>query len=313
MLSEVYTIEIKPREPYSLKYTSMCYATPWDYDGKRTYIPMIIENNKVCSVLEEKEHKIHLRIYSEKPDDDIIEKSILSTKHVMALEEDLSEYYSIIRNDPLLHIVYDKLYGIHMRAVSSLWEAAIIGICQQNASFRQGWRMVLNIRKIMGEVIHIKEHNVVLHAFPSPQKVLRAYNKLDLARVGYRKSIILETAKRFSRGELDDLENIRGVGQYTARIARIIGKRKYDEFPVDRWFARLIPFVYGGKEESWSVKQVELFAKKKWGKWCGLSAIMITIITAAETYSRTMRNIKVGILDPFPDRPAPMTLWKYNI
>ena len=69
MLSEVYTIEIKPREPYSLKYTSMCYATPWDYDGKRTYIPMIIENNKVCSVLEEKEQKrICFMVYQSLPD-----------------------------------------------------------------------------------------------------------------------------------------------------------------------------------------------------------------------------------------------------
>ena len=310
-LQKIYTTEIKPKGPYNFNLTASCYALPQDYDGTRAYIPHIHNDRKSVSIAYEKKGRIHVEVWSETRDDEIIEKIIKTTTHVLGLDEDLGSYYEIVKDDPLLAIVEKQLYGMHMRATSSLWEGILIGICQQNASFRQGWRMVMNLRKMFGDVIHIDEYNVNTYSFPTPSKIVKSYDNLLSAKVGYRRDIIFNVAKAFMREEPDNLEDISGIGQYTARVARIISLRKYDEFPVDRWFRRLIPYAYFSKDEIWSQRAVEDFAEKQWGEWQGLSAIMITIVTAAKTISEVLRDITSNKLCVFPDRPSPMTMWKY--
>ena len=107
------------------------------------------------------------------------------------------------------------------------------------------------------------------------------------------------------------MEELRGIGQYTARIARILALRKYDEFPVDRWFARLIPNAYFDVDETWPIEKVEKFARERWGKYMGLAAIFITAVTAAETIGDTLKRIHAKNINPFPNKPSPFTLWRY--
>jgi len=305
--------KIRPIDPYSFKLTAMCYATRWDFDGERAYIPYFMGEKAFCLVVYEEEGIVTMEIHGEKMDDEAIEQGIDIAERVMGLHENIEPYYQIIEDDPLLGIIPRKYRGLHMRAVPTLWEGVIIGICQQNASFNQGWRMVVNLRKILGEEIVLQGPKMVLKAMPKPDRIIRSPDKLIEARVGYRKETMIRIANAAIRNEMEPLEQIRGIGQYTARLARIIAERKYDEFPIDRWFMRLIPYAYEGRDEAWPKKDIDNFSAKLWGRWRGLSAIMITIVTAARPIRMAIESISRGDLDIMSLTPSPMTLWRVEL
>ncbi len=309
-LTGIYEDMITPKKPYNFRLTAMCYASPWDFDGERAYIIFRTASRTGCVMATQRDEEVTVRIFAEKPDDELIEHGLKVARHVLALDEDLTEYYKIIEKDPLLGIIPKKYLGLHMRAVASLWEGAIIGICQQNASFRQGWRMVMNLRNLLGEKVLIEGFNVILKATPSPHTIVRRASKLAETGVGYRKDTIIRLARTFIRNETEELEQIKGIGQYTARLARIIALRKYDVFPVDRWFMRLIPYTYKGIDKAWPKGKVEKLARELWGKWCGLSAILITIVTAAKPIREALDRIRKGEINILPEEPAPMTIWR---
>jgi len=311
-LVKIHEDTILPKEPYDFKLTAMCYASCWDFDGKQAYIPFYTSSGMGCTVASRGEEGVVVSVYAEKADDEFIESGLSVAKHVLGLDEDLREYYKIIEDDPLLGIIPRKYRGLHMRAVTSLWEGVLIGICQQNASFRQGWTMVLNLRRILGEVLQLEKLNVILNTLPTPERILRQAKKLKETKVGYRRDTIVNVAKSFLKAEFEKLEDIKGIGQYTARLARVLALRKYDEFPVDRWFSRLIPYAYESVDREWSRQKVERYAEKLWGKWRGLSAVLITVVTAAEPIQEALQSIREGTIDLMPNKPAPMTLWKYT-
>ena len=312
LLKEVYDTELRARGYYNFHLTASCYAFPWEYDGKNAYIILECDSNFVVVKAYSKQNDIMLKVYSDTTSSVIIDKAIKDAVFILGIKEDLNDFYAICKNDPLLYSLANDLLGIHMRAVQNLWQGLLISICQQNASFKQGWRMLWNIRKRLGEELRIPGCDRRFYAYPSPRRVIEKFERMRDCRVGYRAETILRAAKVFLKGEILELEDIKGIGQYSARLARILGLRKYDEFPVDRWFSTLIPRVYAG-EEKWSIKETESFAKKKWGKWAGLAAVMITVVTGAKPLRNILSDIQHGNIRPLPDEPAPLTLWRYNL
>ena len=306
----VYDTKVRPRYEYSFKLTSMFYATRWDFDGKISYIPFEYEGKLSCVVIKKSQEDLKLEVFSESSESMLIENALKIASHVMGFDEDLSEFYELVSNDKILWPVSWPLRGIHLRAAPGVWEGLIISICQQNASFSQGWRMVINFRRLFGRRIFIKEYEHECYAFPSPKNVLNLGRNITSAGVGYRYKTILNVAKAILNDE--DPFSVKGVGEYTRRISKIISLRDYSKMPVDRWFRKLIPFAYAGVKEEWSIQKVEEFAEKKWGKWAGLSAIMLTVITAAEPINFLLKKIEKGFLTPIPAKPSPLTLWRYK-
>jgi len=286
---------------------------PYEYDGEHAYIVLSYDDYPVVVKLSLSNSLIKADVYSVSHDSTLIESAIRDTEFIMGLKEDLTEFYELCRGDPLLDPLSKNLYGIHMRGVQNLWQGVLISISQQNASFKQGWRMLSLIRKNLGEEVRIPKCDAVFYTYPTPRTIIERSKSLRRCGVGYREKTFLNAAKAFIREEEPDLLEIKGIGQYSARLAKVLGKRDYREFPVDRWFATLIPRVYAG-EEKWSIKKVEEFAKKKWGQWAGLVAIMITIITAAKPIGNLLNMLGKGKqLDSFPNEAAPLTLWKHGL
>jgi len=312
-LKHVYSEEISPVKYYNFDLTASCYAAPWEYDGKYAYIPLEFDSyfgvTRACM----EESVVKLEVFLTSGNSDLIERALDRAIFILGLKENLDEFYSLCTNDPLLDVVKKEFLGIHMRAVPSVWEGLLIGICQQNASFKQGWRMLFNIRKKIGQALRIPHSNKIIYTFPSYSRILTKQSLLRECGVGYREEIIIDVAKFFLEECGDDLESIRGIGQYTARLAKILGERNYGEFPVDRWFASLLPRVYMNSKEKLSVRKIEEFAKKRWGKWSGLAAIMITIVTAARPLRKVLEDIEKGKLNPLPNEPAPLTLWRFSL
>lgn len=314
-LTYSYSDVIKPPQPYNFNLTAMVYATPWDFDGKNAFIGAKLSGSHyLLSIITSAGSEVSFKLYVSKNDTELIEKGINYTIFAMALDEDLTAFYKLVNRDTFLRIINTKLNGIHLRTPINLWEGLLIGICQQNASFKQGWKMVMNLRKLIGTPLKIPDTERIYYTLPTPEDILNARQKLRKCSVGYREKTIVNAAAFFKSAINEDIESIKGVGSYSAAIARILGKRRYTEAPIDRWFARLLPRMYLGKDEKWTIKKAKEFAVNKWENWVGLALVMITIITGAKMINQAIAAIEQGKLDPLTENAVtPLNLWKIKM
>ena len=247
-----------------------------------------------------------------------------SKEHITRLEwslgikEDLTMFYKLGIKDPLLGEFVSKYSGWRPRS-SSLWWALVIGVCQQNASFIQGWRMLYNIIKLYNRKVLVGRTKVLLP--PTPSDVVNNRTLLINAGTGYRANTIYNVAKIFIEKELDQeamvkssstviedkLKGIKGIGSYTARLSIILAFRKYDLPPIDRWLRKIISIVYDVP-----LRDAEKIWRHKWDKWSGLAALATTIALDAKPLSKALERIKNKQLVPIDkDKPTPLNLWKF--
>lgn len=291
--------EVSIPKGFNFSLTASCYSFPWEFDGK---VLKIFVNEKLFKV---KEEKNTLSIFCNK---DMEEEDTLRIKEVLGMEEDLSEFYSLCRGDPLLDCVPKHFLGLHIRK-HTLWEALLIGICQQNASFSQGWKMAKRLWLLFGK----KEEDFVFP--PSPSSILKGKNMLKEAGVGYRSATFVNLCNAALNGELEKTEKlkekearerlcrIKGVGNYTASLALLFSKRVYSLFFIDRWFEKILAATY---------KRGILEAREKWGKWWGLFCFFTTVATEALAAKKVLEKLKEKKIFPSFEAPYPTPLNFYK-
>ncbi|RLG74779.1 MAG: hypothetical protein DRO23_05700 [Thermoprotei archaeon] len=315
VLQTIVTTILDIKVDYDFKLTAAAYNFSWYFNGKELLIPLSCEEPVVALVKEESEKQLQARILSMKKEVDV-DKYLAKIKFVLGIEEDLKEFYNIWAKDKLFRKSLGILKGIHLRS-TSLWNALLIGICQQNASFKQGWKMLAMMYKILGKKVTVERWGMT-YLPPSPRDILSNINLLKACRLGYRAGTVVNVAKAFANNVLsedksseyveEDLVKVKGVGSYTARLALVLAARKYERPPIDRWLRKIISVVYKVPErlaeETWV---------KIWGKWGGLSSVITTIILDAETLSNALARVAKGRTYPILESKemTPLTLWKH--
>ncbi len=296
-----------------LNLTLSIYNFGFWYNGRYGILFLDDEANTVAIVEVDGKYRVYSRL--EISCRDIVDK----IEWMLGLREDLSEFHRRASKDPLLSGFFKLYRGWRVRS-TSLWLSLVIGVCQQNASFRQGWTMLYNIVKSYGKEIKLGDKIVL--APPTPRDILSKPELLTRCRVGYRARTIVEASKwivekggvleelyRMNSEEVEELlKTIKGIGSYTARLALILGLRKYDLPPIDRWLAKIIEVVYGVER-----RRVEDFWRNLWREYSGLASLAVTITLDAEPLSKAIKRIEKRLLTPILDlgKPTPMTLWKY--
>ena len=164
--------------------------------------------------------------------------------HVFNLDLDLTEFYKICAQYPVLEKVEIRGMGRLMRA-ESLFEDIFKSICGTNIQWKQAVKIINTISQA-GEKVPGTEN----HVFPSPQQILEkgeTYLK-EVGRVGYRSSYLIDVARRFDLGEKfakavesgemsgKDLVkyflDFRGIGKATARyLAALYGN--FEDMAID--------------------------------------------------------------------------------
>jgi len=242
-------------------------------------------------------------------------------RRLLGLDEGLEDFFSKALRDLLLSMFASEWRGWRLRG-ADLWWALVVGICQQNASFRQGWSMILRIVDLYGWKAELSGGGVVVLP-PPPEHVLQNPSRLVEAGVGYRAKTIegvaqafagrampsVEELERLDSSRIEDmLTGFRGVGSYTARIAMVLALRRYDLLPVDRWLRTIASKVYGVPE-----RDSEKALVRVWGKWSGLAAIALTITLDAAPLREALARIERGELLPkMASGPSPATLWRFT-
>jgi len=294
-----------------LGVTLSVYNFDFWFDGCRGVVVLDLDDPCVAVVSVDGDYAVYCR----HPTDP--REAVRRLRWCLGIDEDLGEFLSIARSDELLKGFAARFSGWRLRS-SSLWWGLVVGVCQQNASFRQGWSMLRKLIVSYGRRARAGDNEVLLP--PRPRDVLENPAVLTEARLGYRASTVVRIAEAFEGGVLSEeklaslspeeiegaLRSVKGVGSYTARLAMALGLRVYDLPPVDRWVRALASRAYGVPE-----REVERFWRGRWGRWSALAVIALTIALDAQPLRKALERLEKGELVPDPSIvPSPLTLWR---
>jgi len=315
-LSKVASRTIDLPEDFSFELMASAYNFSWYFDGSELIIPIGHGELTIAVVGKEGKEELRITLFSQKKIN-YVDALFEKVEDVIGINEDLKDFHKIWRRDPLLSQSYDFLRGFRLRK-TGLWNALLIGVCQQNASFRQGWNMLALIYKNLGLKVEIEGGKATIVP-PSPERIARSsVGELRKCKLGYRAEAVKKCAEAFYSGILseedvdkygeEDLTRVKGIGKYTARLALILSDRRYELPPIDRWLARIISEVYNV-----SVGEAEGEWVSRWGKWCGLAAFITTLALDAEPLTQALRRIREGRVTPTfnESKVTPLTLWKF--
>ncbi len=299
---------------YSFYLTASAYNFSWYFNGSKLLL-ILDYDAPIVSLIEEAAPRKFKATICSKSNVTINSRYFELIEDILGVNEDLSEFYKIWQKDKLLSASLVHLRGFRVRRVSP-WLGLLIGVCQQNASFKQGWTMLASLYRKLGMKIHVNDWGPTLIP-PSPNKILEtSYETLKACKLGYRAETIIRIAEKMRNSDLsyyakyseEDFVKIKGVGPYTARLALVLSAKKYELAPVDRWLKKIICEVYGVSE-----RDAEREWIRRWSRWGGLAAIITTLALDAEPLTSALRRIRVKHLIPTTanGKMTPLTLWKY--
>ncbi len=294
--------EVKPLyQPYSLRDTLQAYSFSWQYWGGSC--GLLEAGGCVVEACEDGD-RVRLRAFcGEEPSGD----PIRSAAEALGVWEDTRPFLERAARDPLLEGFAATMPGYRVRG-ASVWAALLIAVCQQNASFRQGWGMLYRLHLLASKRLQLPDNRVYL-ATPEPsaldEKVLRE------AGLGYRARIVLEAVRQGipDCGSVENLYGVKGVGRYTLNLVRVLACRDYTRPPIDRWLVQLAHRAYGVEAK---IRVVEREFVKRFNGYAGIASIATTIAFDAQPLRRALERLEKGLKRPGLDKPSPITLWRYT-
>lgn len=201
---------------------------------------------------------------------------------MLGLDQDLSPFYALTRQEPKLAQVEEQAQGRLLRS-PTLFEDTVKTILTTNTTWAGTIRMVDALVSGFGEPL---ASDPAQRAFPTPERLaaLDAEALRSAARLGYRAPYVVELARVVVSGDLDlegfktadwptaDLRRrllaVKGVGTYAAAsLLMLLGR--YDFVPVDSWALKLVSHEW---HDGAPVGRAEVEAAfMDWGKWKGLA------------------------------------------
>lgn len=200
---------------------------------------------------------------------------------MLALDQDLSEFYALARQEPKLVRMVERQAGRVLRS-PTLFEDVIRTLLTTNTLWKHTLRMCRELITRYGEALPCEPEQ---HAFPTPERLAQVDEPTlrEFCRMGYRAQYVNELSQGVASGMLDlealktstlptlelrkQLMTIKGVGGYAAaNLLMLLGR--YDYVPVDSWALKVVSNEFFGGEKV-TPKQV-LSTFERWGKWQGL-------------------------------------------
>jgi 3-methyladenine DNA glycosylase/8-oxoguanine DNA glycosylase len=212
---------------------------------------------------------------------------LAAVEHVLRLDEDLSEFYALAREDPDLRWV-ESGAGRLVRS-QTVFEDVVKTICTTNCAWSGTVRMVNAIVEHLGEpATGAPREGPYGRAFPSPTAMAAAPESFyrDVARTGYRGAYLRSLSQSVASGDIDleelasaspeelpddevaaRLLELPGVGPYAAaHVMMLVGR--YSRLVLDSWTRPTFASLNGGKP----VKDVAIERRfRRYGPYAGLA------------------------------------------
>jgi N-glycosylase/DNA lyase len=206
---------------------------------------------------------------------------VTRARWMLALDEDLDEFYTMCRSEPRLAHVPAEGRGRILRS-ASVFEDAVKCICTTNTTWGQTKGMVRRLVETLGKPSPVANRR----AFPGPLAIAAAGEDVlkDQVRLGYRAPYVHQLARTVADGVLDlesvrvssqptpelrkELLQLKGIGPYAAAALLVLVGR-YDYIGVDSWARKLVSRqFYDGQPVS--DKQIQAVFER-FGQWRALA------------------------------------------
>lgn len=234
--------------------------------------------------------KLYAEIYSSITlEKKLIEKIEKLIKFKFNLDYDLLPFYKTANNDKILADIIKKLFGLKNVNFTSVYEALIIAIIEQQISLSLAHKIEKRLIKKLGDFIKI--NNKKYYEFPNAKKISSAKGE-DLRKCGLSSNkikYILDISRAISINKLDleilkeenDIPTIRkrlcelkGVGIWTADLTMISGMNKVEVMPEnDIGLKKCISLFYGNNKTNKPIDIKKI--AEKWGNFKGIASYYI--------------------------------------
>ncbi len=219
------------------------------------------------------------------------QKAEEAVKFIFNLGFDLSAFYSEVKNDQTMYQITQQLYGLKNPTTATVYEALVDSIVEQQISIKVAHTLEERLVKKFGETLTLDGES--FYAYPTPHNIACAsLEEIRNCGLSQRKAeYIQEAAKLIVNGKLDlehlklqrspeeiivELDEIRGIGIWTAELTMLRGMQKLDALPADDFgIRRVISRYYCGGKPIKTAEALEI--AKSWGKWKGLAAFYLII------------------------------------
>jgi DNA-3-methyladenine glycosylase II len=208
-------------------------------------------------------------------------------KRALKIEEDLSDFYKLSQNDPVLQNVVKDLYGMHTVAWPELFPALILAVTLQMAPMKRSDQMMDLLIANFGDSVSFDGKSMLY--WPSQETI--AESSVDelkaKAKLGYRAANLVAIAKALTTGfpTMDELWmmdpqeakknllTLRGIGEYSADLVM-----PQMGFPLDVWSAKIFSILFYGKNPQnprEAIPTLKKVAEERWGIWKGYAFVYV--------------------------------------
>ncbi len=216
-------------------------------------------------------------------------------QRMLGLDQDLTEFYSMAREDPLLRHPIEALRGLKAPRFPSVFEGLVNAIACQQISLAVGITLLGRLSRKYGQ--RLEREGRTYFGFPRPQDLAGA-SPVDLRELGFsfrKAGYILRLAADVCVGEidLDSLEHegneealakllrLPGIGRWSAEYVLLRGLGRLDVFPADDVGAAHTMARWMSASQVPSPMEMRQMAAR-WGRWQGLAYLHLLAYSLVE-------------------------------
>jgi 3-methyladenine DNA glycosylase/8-oxoguanine DNA glycosylase len=209
-----------------------------------------------------------------------VDAIVRATRHMFRLDEDLSAFYALVRDDAELD--WCSIGAGRMLRAPTVFEDVVKTICTTNTSWSGTRKMTAALVEGLGV-----EGPGGGRAFPTPDAMATADETFyrDVVRAGYRGPYLRQLAADVAAGTIDlealndpelpddeaaaRLLTLPGVGPYAAAHVMLTSLGRYSRLVLDSWTRPTYVTVSGARR---AVKDATIERRfKRYGNWAGLA------------------------------------------
>jgi len=225
--------------------------------------------------------------------------------HDIGADEDLNDFYAMAKEDDILRLTLDDLYGMHNTMQSTVFPDAALSVLLQMAPMKRSGEMMDCFIKRYGDAAEFDGRKI--WAWPRPERVARARPEemAKACKLGYRAKRIVQMAKAIDEHgfptmrELETMSadeakakllELPGIGDYSADIVNPHGG-----FPIDVWSADVFGLLFFGREPEngrEAVEKIKAEGLRRWGKWSWMA--FYYVVQDLKNLSRKL-NVKLRL------------------
>lgn len=263
-----------------------CELAPFEIDVENWRLDYVFtdenaENPVAAQMRDSGDGRIEIKVAGAKIGKDYKRKILRDTRHILRLDDDLSEFYESTKHEKRLEWIAATNAGRLLRS-PTVFEDLVKTVCTTNCSWALTKKMTANLVENLGA-----ETADGRRAFPTPEAMAAVspeFYKTEM-RAGYRAPFFAELAGRVAGGEINpeswlasdlptkelkkQMKQIKGVGEYAAdNLLKLVGR--YDGgLALDSWLRSQFYKKHNGGAIC-DDRQIERFYEK-FEAWRGLA------------------------------------------